>query len=79
MICSYIKWKTSSGGMLGSEVKCMTCNPEIKVGPTLDPLGFVGFLSQDTSEPQLCTAEIPETHGYVSCCHDLTEMMVKML
>ena len=36
-------------------------------------------LGQDTLEPQLCIVETLGIHGYVSWCHDMTAIMLKVV
>ena len=63
----------------GSVVKCLTRNPGV-LGSSRT--GFHGFfrgsvLGQDTSEPSLLLVKPRKDINNVSCCHDMTEILLK--
>ena len=64
-----------SGVLRGFVVKCLTRNPRVL---SLSRTGSSGsVLGQDTSEPQPSTGETQIDMNNVSCCCDMTEIMLK--
>ena len=64
--------------IISKSVGLLTLRSNVLVA--IDPLGFFPgtVLSQGTSEPQPNTGEFRETHEYVSCRRDMSEIMLKI-
>ena len=64
----------------GSVVKCLTHNPENPGSRHTGSSGcFCGsVLGQDTSEPQPSTGETQGRHEFVSCCCNMTEILLNL-
>ena len=60
-------------------VKCFTRNPGVLGSSHTGSSGFFceNILGQDTPEPQPSTDEIQESKNNVSCCRDMTEILLK--
>ena len=67
------------GVLRGSVVKCLTRNPGVLCSSSTGSSVFFreSVLRQDTSEPQPSTGETQEDMNNVSCCRDMTEILLK--
>ena len=63
----------------GSVVKCLTCNPGVLGSSRTGSSGFFrgSVLGQDTSEPSLVLVKPRKDMNNVSCCRDMTEILLK--
>ena len=62
----------------GSVLVCGTCNLQVQGSISSGSSRFFrgSILGHDTSEPQPRTGEAQGIHGFVSCHHDMTEVML---
>ena len=70
-----VKW----GVLHGLVVKCLTWNPGVLVSNTSTSFGLFrgSVLGQDSSEPQPSTGEIQDMNNVI-CCHDMTDILLKV-
>ena len=68
-----------SGVLRCSVVKCLIRSPGVLGSSRTGSTGFFrgSVLGQDTSEPQPSTGETQEDMNNVSCCRDMTEILLK--
>ena len=64
----------------GPVVKCLTCNQGVLSSSHTGSSGFFhgNVLGQDTSEPSLVLVKPRKNMNNVSCCRDMTEILLKV-